>query len=98
MTNFTSLITSKIGESRGVARLWLEGQKLLKAGVMVGARYEVLACRSTKRLELVPCKEQEARRGFTVSFTYSLSVPSAPGARSGPVALALSDRSFAPKL
>jgi len=30
MTNVTSLITSKIGESRGVARLWLEGQKLRK--------------------------------------------------------------------
>jgi DNA (cytosine-5)-methyltransferase 1 len=67
MTNFTSLITSKISESRGVARLWLEGQKLLKAGVMVGARYEVRACRSTRRLELVPCKGQEAGRAFTVS-------------------------------
>lgn len=67
MTNFTSLITSKIGESRGVARLWLEGQKLLRAGVMVGARYEVRACRSTRRLELVPCGGKEAERAFTVS-------------------------------
>ncbi len=34
---------------------------------MVGARYEVRACRSTRQLELVPCGGKEAERAFTVS-------------------------------
>lgn len=34
---------------------------------MVGARYEVRACRSTRRLELLPCGGKEAERAFTVS-------------------------------
>lgn len=57
MSNFTSLITSKIGESRGVSRLWLEGQKLLRAGVKVGTCYEarVSGAHTAKKLELVPC-------------------------------------------
>jgi DNA (cytosine-5)-methyltransferase 1 len=67
MTNFTSLITSKIGESRGVARLWLEGQKLLRAGVKIGTRYEVRHDRVAKKLELVPCEGRNSSRTFTVS-------------------------------
>jgi DNA (cytosine-5)-methyltransferase 1 len=53
MKSFTTLITSKIGESRGVARVWLEGQKLLNAGVQIGTRYS-LRTPGHNRLELVP--------------------------------------------
>ncbi|RRV04578.1 DNA cytosine methyltransferase [Pseudomonas sp. v388] len=53
MNSFTTLITSKIGESRGVARVWLEGQKLLNAGVKIGMRY-ALRTTADRRLELVP--------------------------------------------
>lgn len=53
MKTFTTLITSKIGESRGVARVWLEGHKLLKAGVTIGARYSLKIVDQKARLELV---------------------------------------------
>lgn len=53
MKTFTTLITSKIGESRGVARVWLEGHKLLKAGVTIGARYSLKTVDQKARLELV---------------------------------------------
>lgn len=54
MKSFTTLITSKIGESRGVARIWLEGQKLLKAGIKIGTRYSIQVVDKRARLELVP--------------------------------------------
>lgn len=54
MKTFTTLITSKIGESRGVARIWLEGQKLLHASVTIGARYSLRPVDGRTRLELVP--------------------------------------------
>lgn len=54
MSTFTSLITSTIGESRGVARLWLEGQKLLRAGVKIGSSYTLRENASQRRLELIP--------------------------------------------
>jgi DNA (cytosine-5)-methyltransferase 1 len=53
MNTCTTLITSKIGESCGVARVWLEGQKLLNAGVQIGTRY-ALRTTNHNRLELVP--------------------------------------------
>lgn len=52
MSSFTTLITSTIGESRGVARLWLEGQKLLRAGVKIGSSYSIRC--NDSRIELVP--------------------------------------------
>ncbi len=54
MKSFTTLITSKIGESRGIARIWLEGQKLLKAGIKIGTRYSIQVVDKRARLELVP--------------------------------------------
>lgn len=57
MKSFTTLITSKIGESRGVARIWLEGQKLLQAGVKIGTRYSLRTVDGHSRLELVPLAE-----------------------------------------
>lgn len=38
MNTFSLLITPKIGEARGVPRIWLEGQKLLNAGIEIGNR------------------------------------------------------------
>lgn len=67
MANFTTLITTKIGESRGVARVWLEGQKLLRAGVKVGTHYAVRENRAAKKLELVPCDDRDRCKTFTVS-------------------------------
>ncbi|RMV79100.1 C-5 cytosine-specific DNA methylase [Pseudomonas caricapapayae] len=65
MSIFTSLITSTIGESRGVARLWLEGQKLLRAGVKIGSNYTLRENVSKRRLELNPTVG--AAPGFVVS-------------------------------
>ncbi|KSQ21597.1 DNA cytosine methyltransferase [Pseudomonas aeruginosa] len=54
----TTIITCTIGESKGVARLWLEGQKLFHAGVSIGTKYLVRAHESMGRLELVPVTEE----------------------------------------
>lgn len=35
----TTIINTKIGESKNVARVWLEGQKLARAGVQPGMKY-----------------------------------------------------------
>lgn len=51
----TTVINTRIGTSKGgLARLWLEGQKLLHAGVRVGAQYVMRADSAANRLELVP--------------------------------------------
>ncbi|WP_225776454.1 DNA cytosine methyltransferase [Pseudomonas sp. Marseille-Q5115] len=47
----TTILNLKIGEARNVPRLWLEGQKLSKAGVKVGARYSLKAL-AGERIEL----------------------------------------------
>ncbi|MCQ9422307.1 DNA cytosine methyltransferase [Pseudomonas sp. LJDD11] len=68
MKTFTTLITSKIGESRGVARIWLEGHKLLKAGIKIGARYSLQVAEKRARLELVPLDSSaDSARMVTVS-------------------------------
>lgn len=67
MASFTTLINSKIGESRGVARVWLEGQKLIKAGVHIGSRYAVRRTRGQRRLELLPVRDGISGQVFTVS-------------------------------
>lgn len=37
----TTIINTKIGESKNVARLWLEGEKLARAGVQPGMKYSM---------------------------------------------------------
>lgn len=63
----TTIINTKIGESKSVARLWLEGRKLERAGVRVGARYHLVVNKPMERLELreatAACNDQT----FTVS-------------------------------
>lgn len=63
----TTIITCTIGESKGVARLWLEGQKLVHAGVSIGTKYLVRAHEALGRIELVPVKEETAPHSCTVS-------------------------------
>jgi DNA (cytosine-5)-methyltransferase 1 len=57
MTTLTTLITPKIGEARGVPRIWLEGQKLLNAGIEIGARFSLIRSEGQQKLELVPAAE-----------------------------------------
>lgn len=65
----TTVINTTIGEAKGgVARLWLEGQKLVHAGVKVGAKYLLRSNEASKRLELVPVSGETTEAGsFTVS-------------------------------
>jgi DNA (cytosine-5)-methyltransferase 1 len=68
MKSFTTLITSTIGQSRGVARIWLEGQKLLRAGVSVGTRYSLRQATGEGRLELIPLTEASGK-GLVVTVS-----------------------------
>lgn len=58
----TTVINTRIGESKNVARLWLEGRKLERAGVRIGARYQLVSVKGMERLELreapADCKDQ----------------------------------------
>lgn len=62
----TTLLNIKLGESRGVARIWLEGQKLAHAGLKVGDSYAMREDLQNKRLELVKA-DAGASKTFTVS-------------------------------
>lgn len=64
----TTILTCKIGDSKGVPRLWLEGEKLARAGVAVGAKYRVCEQAEEGRLELIPVAESS-----TVATTCSVS-------------------------
>lgn len=53
----TTVLTCKIGESKGVPRIWLEGEKLARAGVTVGAKYRVKHLEEEGSIELIPLQE-----------------------------------------
>ncbi|MGI0646955.1 DNA cytosine methyltransferase [Pseudomonas aeruginosa] len=64
----TTIITAKIGTAKGgISRIWLEGQKLIHAGVRVGAKYVQKQGGNSQRLELVPTESSDESRGFKVS-------------------------------
>ncbi|MDU8491364.1 hypothetical protein RYA07_23720 [Pseudomonas syringae pv. actinidiae] len=63
----TTVLNTKIGEARKVARLWLEGSKLAHAGVKIGARYSIAAHRANNRIELREVDERYQGNTFTVS-------------------------------
>ncbi|WP_440065716.1 DNA cytosine methyltransferase (plasmid) [Pseudomonas syringae] len=63
----TTVLNTKIGEARKVARLWLEGSKLANAGVKIGARYSIAAHRANNRIELREVDERYQGNTFTVS-------------------------------
>jgi DNA (cytosine-5)-methyltransferase 1 len=50
----TSIINTKIGEARKVSRVWLEGQKLARAGIQIGTRYALHVQSEFGRAELRP--------------------------------------------
>ncbi|MCD5972331.1 DNA cytosine methyltransferase [Pseudomonas quasicaspiana] len=59
MNTFSLLITPKIGEARGVPRIWLEGQKLLNAGIEIGSCFSLSRGDGKTKLELVPADTSE---------------------------------------
>lgn len=65
----TTVINATIGKAKGdVARLWLEGQKLLHAGVKIGSKYLLRTDKTLKRLELIPVSQNSDQPGtYTVS-------------------------------
>lgn len=63
----TTLINTKIGESKNIARLWLEGRKLERAGVKIGMRYQLVVVPGTERLELREASAAANDQVFTVS-------------------------------
>ena len=65
----TTILNVTIGESRsGVARVWMEGQKLVHAGIKIGAKYLVRGDETQKRIELVPVDDGSVVDGLvTVS-------------------------------
>jgi len=67
----TTIINAKVGLARGgVSRVWLEGQKLLHAGLRIGTRYALKSDEASKRVELVALEDSstvKTKGVFTVS-------------------------------
>ena len=63
----STVINTRIGESKNVARLWLEGRKLERAGVKIGARYQLVQNKAMERLELREAPAAANDQTFTVS-------------------------------
>lgn len=63
----TVVINTVIGESRGLSRVWLEGQKLASAGIKIGVRYMMNATAALKRVELRPAPNDYQGDTFLVS-------------------------------
>lgn len=49
----TTIINAKIGESKGVSRVFMEGRHLLTAGVQIGKKYSIKPDKVARRLELI---------------------------------------------
>jgi len=63
----TTIINTRIGESKNVARIWLEGRKVEKAGVKIGTRYQLSYVKGMERLELREAASNTTEQTFTVS-------------------------------
>lgn len=63
----TTIINTKIGESKKVARIWLEGRKIEKAGLRIGARYQLSHVKGLARLELREATADAPEQTFSVS-------------------------------
>lgn len=66
----TTIINTKIGVAKGgVARIWIEGQKLIHGGIRIGAEYVLRTDAVNKRLEMVEASNahQAGDAKFTVS-------------------------------
>lgn len=55
--HMTTILTSKIGVSKGVPRLWLEGRVCQRAGLVIGSKYRIRHQAEEGRLELIPVTE-----------------------------------------
>ncbi|AGN82465.1 MULTISPECIES: DNA cytosine methyltransferase [Pseudomonas] len=49
----TTIINAKIGESKGVSRVFMEGRHLLTAGIQIGKKYSIKSDKIARRLELI---------------------------------------------
>lgn len=67
----TTVITCKIGDSKGVPRIWLEGEKLARAGVSVGAKYRIKEKPEEGSIELIPLQDA---LGATITCSVSKRV------------------------
>lgn len=67
----TTVINAKLGTAKGgVARVWLEGQKLIHAGLRIGTQYALKFDEASKRIELVAVEgtgNAKTKGVFTVS-------------------------------
>lgn len=63
----TTIINTKLGESKNVTRLWLEGEKLARAGVKIGSQYELISNKAMARAELREVSGSSKAKLFTVS-------------------------------
>lgn len=62
----TTIINTKIGESKGVARLWLEGQKLSRGGIYTGQKLGLVRSEAN-RAELREVDDTFQGKTYTVS-------------------------------
>jgi DNA (cytosine-5)-methyltransferase 1 len=62
----TTVLNLKIGEAKATPRLWMEGEKLARAGVKIGARYSLVSP-SSDRIELREVGADHQGQTFTVS-------------------------------
>lgn len=66
----TTIINTKIGESKNVARLWLEGQKLARAGVRTGMRFALVRRPGAEQVERVELRQvDDTFRGKTYNVS-----------------------------
>lgn len=63
----TTIINAKIGESKGVSRVFMEGRHLLTAGVQIGKKYSIKSDKVARRLELIEVQSGFAGKCISVS-------------------------------
>lgn len=63
----TTIINATIGVSKGLPRVWMEGQKLHQGGVQIGKKYAIKADVPAKRLELIEVPFDFSGKHLTVS-------------------------------
>lgn len=61
------VINTHVSESRSVARIWLEGQRLAHAGVEIGVQYILNVSSKLKRIELRPAPVGFSGKTYLVS-------------------------------
>lgn len=64
----TTIVNTKIGQSRDVPRIWIEGYKLIRAGLKIGSKYGLIkGDADSERLELREVDADFAGPSFNVS-------------------------------